>query len=175
MNDHIFVRHLGQTSGPFPHAQLKSLVESPSWSSEHRWSSDGFNWHQGISTLEAQCDLRQVELASASPIPIPTEGGARALDLSQDSTSLETSPGKKSVMNTILVPNQKDLEMTINSYVAQGYLVSNKSTDTAVLTKKKQFSIPIGIVGFLCCVIGLIIYCIVYEMQSDKIVAIRVR
>ena len=50
MSDHIFVRHQGQTSGPFPLTQLKSLIESPSWSREHRWSSDGFNWYHDLPT-----------------------------------------------------------------------------------------------------------------------------
>ena len=77
-------------------------------------------------------------------------------------------------MDTVTVPNQNDLETAINSYVAQGYTVSNKTASTAVLIKKKHFSIGIGIVGFLLCVIGLIVYAVVYSMQKDKVVTIRV-
>ena len=77
-------------------------------------------------------------------------------------------------METVSVSSQKDLETTINSYVAQGYAVSNKTADSAVLTKRKQFSIPIAIVGFLLCILGLIIYAVIYSMQKDKVVTIRV-
>jgi hypothetical protein len=78
-------------------------------------------------------------------------------------------------METVTVPSQNDLETAINSYVAQGYVVSNKTATSAVLMKKKQFSIGIGIVGFLLCFIGLIIYAVVYSMQKDKVVTIKVK
>lgn len=72
------------------------------------------------------------------------------------------------------MPTQKDMETAIGSYVAQGYVVGNKTETSAMLVKKKQFSIPIAIVGFLVCVIGLVIYLIVYAFQFDQVIEISV-
>ncbi|MBL0314040.1 MAG: hypothetical protein IPP78_15370 [Holophagaceae bacterium] len=50
----------------------------------------------------------------------------------------------------------------------------NKTETSTLLIKKKEFSIPIGIIGFLFCFIGLGIYAIVYACQSDEVVEIVV-
>ncbi len=50
----------------------------------------------------------------------------------------------------------------------------NKTDISAMLTKKKEFSIPIGIIGFLLCFVGLIVYVIVYAWQKDQVVEIAI-
>lgn len=78
------------------------------------------------------------------------------------------------MMQTITVPTSRDMEKVINSYVTKGFTVSNKTPDSAVLIKRKQFSIALGIIGFLFCIIGLIIYAVIYACQSDQVVEIQV-
>jgi hypothetical protein len=75
-------------------------------------------------------------------------------------------------MTQVKVANKPDLETTITSYVAKGFVVSNKTETSAIMTKKKEFSIPIGIIGFLICFVGLIIYAVIYACQKDQVVEI---
>ena len=57
--------------------------------------------------------------------------------------------------------------------VSAGFTVANQSNRSVTLVKRKQFSIPILIIGFLLCVIPLLVYLVVYAFQSDQIVEIR--
>ena len=72
----------------------------------------------------------------------------------------------------VKVANRQDLETSISSYVAKGFVIMNKTEMSAMLTKKKEFNIPIAIVGFLLCIVGLIVYAIVYASQKDQVVEI---
>jgi hypothetical protein len=72
------------------------------------------------------------------------------------------------------VSNTAELESTISSYIAQGFVVSNRTVDAVTLFKKKEFNIIWAIIGFFACVIPLIIYTIIYSTQSDQMVVIRV-
>jgi hypothetical protein len=67
----------------------------------------------------------------------------------------------------VTVDSKESMESSIAQYVAQGYTVVNKSEKRTTLQKPKKFNIAIGIVGFLVCVIGLIIYAIIYANQPD--------
>ena len=78
-------------------------------------------------------------------------------------------------MQNVIVSNVNELENAVNSWVAKGYSITNKTASAAMLVKKKEFSIPFAIIGFLLCIIGLIIYCVVYSMQTDKVVSIKVQ
>lgn len=75
----------------------------------------------------------------------------------------------------LVVPNSKDLEQTTTSYTTQGFMVVNKTDEVAVLRKQKQFNMLLGVIGFLFCGVGLLVYAIVYSMQSDSVIEIRVR
>jgi hypothetical protein len=68
-------------------------------------------------------------------------------------------------------PEQMQLEIT--RLVSAGYTVANQSDRSVTLVKRKQFSIPILIVGFFLCVIPLIVYLIIYSVQKDQIVEIK--
>lgn len=72
------------------------------------------------------------------------------------------------------VSSKHDMETAVTSYVAKGYVVMNKTDSSVMLTKKKEFSIPIAIVGFLLCFVGLIVYAIVYACQKDQVVEISI-
>ena len=72
----------------------------------------------------------------------------------------------------IQVPNLAAMEQTITSYIAQGFVVSNRTTNSAVLFKKKEFSMVWAIVGLLLCVLPLLIYLIVYSTRNDEMVEV---
>lgn len=77
--------------------------------------------------------------------------------------------------SSIVVANTRDLEQTIANYTVQGFMVVNKTDESAVLRKSKQFNVLIGVIGFLFCGVGLLVYAIIYSVQSDKVVEIQVR
>jgi ABC-type Fe3+ transport system permease subunit len=73
----------------------------------------------------------------------------------------------------VQVSDQAQLESTINSYIAEGFSVQNRTPAMAVLYKKKEFSVLWAVVGFIFCVLPLLVYVIVYASQSDQYVEIR--
>jgi hypothetical protein len=68
-------------------------------------------------------------------------------------------------------PEQMQLEIT--RLVSEGFTVANQNDRSVTLVKRKQFSIPILIIGFFLCIIPLVIYLIMYAMQKDQIVEIK--
>lgn len=77
-------------------------------------------------------------------------------------------------MQQVPVPNAGALETTITGYIARGFVVQQRGDDFAVLFKAKEFQIVWAIVGFLLCLIPLLVYLIVYALQTDQAVEIRV-
>jgi hypothetical protein len=74
----------------------------------------------------------------------------------------------------VYVPDRAALDQTITGYIAQGFTVENRGDDFAVLFKKKEFSVLWAVVGFLVCIIPLLIYLIVYATQKDRLIEIRI-
>jgi hypothetical protein len=74
----------------------------------------------------------------------------------------------------INVPDRSALDQTITGYIAQGFTVQNRGEDFATMFKKKEFSVLWAVVGFLVCIIPLLIYLIVYATQKDQLVEIRI-
>ena len=60
-----------------------------------------------------------------------------------------------------------EMEQSITSYIAQGFIVVNKTTMSATLQKKKEFKALWAIIGFLLCIVPLLVYLIVYATQPD--------
>ena len=75
---------------------------------------------------------------------------------------------------TEMVADERALELTVAGYVAQGFMVVNRTGSAATLRKPKQFNVPLAILGLLFCGIGLLVYAIVYNGQTDQVVEIRV-
>ncbi len=71
------------------------------------------------------------------------------------------------------VASHQELESTIASYIAQGFVVSNRSAGSVTLFKKKEFNIIWAVIGFFLCLLPLIVYCIVYATQNDQMVIIK--
>jgi hypothetical protein len=66
------------------------------------------------------------------------------------------------------------MEASITSYISDGYVVVNKTATSATLIKRKQFSTLWAVIGFLVCVVPLLVYLIVYASQKDKVIEITV-
>ena len=75
----------------------------------------------------------------------------------------------------VYVANVGELEDKIPKYISDGYIVANRNADSVIMTKKKQFSILMAVIGFFLAVLPLVIYIIIYMCQSDKMIEIRVR
>lgn len=55
----------------------------------------------------------------------------------------------------------------MTSYFAQGFVVVNKTPTSVTLQKKKEFKIIWAVVGFLLCLIPLLIYVVIFLTQPD--------
>jgi len=78
-------------------------------------------------------------------------------------------------INRVQVPRNEDMESAIISYLAKGYVVANKTPTSVTLQKKKEFSVLWGVIGFVLCLLPLLVYLIVYAMKADvEIVEITV-
>jgi hypothetical protein len=76
---------------------------------------------------------------------------------------------------TVKVTTKEQLESTISQYIGRGYTVANRSETFATMHKPKKFNVALGIVGFLCCCIGLIIYAIYYSTLPEvSVIEIKV-
>ena len=71
------------------------------------------------------------------------------------------------------VYSPEQIDQAIRGYIAQGFVVMNRTRVSATMFKKKEFSILWLVVGLILCVIPLLIYLIVYAIQSDQMVEIR--
>ena len=73
---------------------------------------------------------------------------------------------------SLQAPTQQDIETMISSYIAQGFVVANRTPTSVTLTKRKEFSILWAVIGFFFCLLPLLIYLIVYAAESDQMVVI---
>jgi len=81
----------------------------------------------------------------------------------------------KSKISRVEVSSVDEMDEAITGYMAQGFVVSNKTGKSATLQKKKEFSALWAVVGLLLCVLPLLIYLIIYATQPDyEIVEIKV-
>jgi len=79
-------------------------------------------------------------------------------------------------MQRVIVGNGAELEMAVSSYAGQGFLVAHKSDTIATLRNPKQFNAVLAtVVGILTCGAGLLVYLVIYAVQNDQIVEIRVQ
>jgi len=81
----------------------------------------------------------------------------------------------KSKIQRVNVPSAEAMEQAITGYAAQGFVVASKTTTSATLQKAKEFKILWAVIGFLLCILPLLIYLIVYATQPDyEIIEIKV-
>jgi hypothetical protein len=73
----------------------------------------------------------------------------------------------------VTVTEPEQMQAQIMQLVAEGYTVANQSNRSVTLVKRKQFSIPLMLLGLLLCVLPLLIYLVVYALQRDQIIEIH--
>ncbi len=80
-----------------------------------------------------------------------------------------------SKVHSVPVSNADAMERVITVYIAQGFVVVNKTSNSATLQKKKEFKIVWAVIGFVLCVLPLLVYLIVYATQpSVEVVQIQI-
>jgi hypothetical protein len=77
-------------------------------------------------------------------------------------------------VSQINVATQPQLDQAINSYIAQGFMVMNRTASSATMFKKKEFNLIWAVIGFFLCLIPLLIYLIKYALEKDLMVEIRI-
>ena len=78
-------------------------------------------------------------------------------------------------VSKVQVPSTEEMEAAVLTYLAKGFVVANKTKTSATLQKKKEFSVLWGVIGFLLCLLPLLIYLVVYASKPDvEIVEISV-
>jgi len=74
----------------------------------------------------------------------------------------------------VRVGSQEELEGTTMSYIAQGFAISNRTSESVTLFKKKEFNVLWAVIGFFLCLLPLLVYCIVYATEDDEMVVIKI-
>lgn len=74
---------------------------------------------------------------------------------------------------SVTVATRDELQQKIVFYSAQGYSLVTQTDTTVVMVKKKELSWVWLIVGFVICIIPMIVYLIQYSREKDKVVEIR--
>ena len=67
----------------------------------------------------------------------------------------------------VYVDDEETAETAVLSYLAKGYVVANKRPGRITLQKAKAFNVLWALLGFLFCVLPLLIYMIWFSMQPD--------
>jgi hypothetical protein len=73
----------------------------------------------------------------------------------------------------VQVHSAQELESAVTNYVALGFAVSNRTPDSVVMYKRKEFNVVWAIVGLVLCLLPLLIYLVVYAVERDQMVEIR--
>ncbi len=74
----------------------------------------------------------------------------------------------------VQVGSRQELDNTVMSYIAQGFVIQQQSEGSATLFKKKEFNVIWAVVGFFLCLLPLLVYCVVYATQSDEMVTVTI-
>jgi hypothetical protein len=75
----------------------------------------------------------------------------------------------------VTVSSVGEIDSVITGYLAQGFIVANRTPTSATLQKKKEFKVMWAVIGFILCLLPLLIYLLIYAMQPDvEIVEISV-
>jgi hypothetical protein len=74
----------------------------------------------------------------------------------------------------VSVGSQEQMDQAVSGYIAQGFVVMNRAPAAVTMFKKKEFSILWLVIGLLLCVVPLLVYLVVYALQQDQMVEIRV-
>jgi hypothetical protein len=65
----------------------------------------------------------------------------------------------------VQVTTQEEMESTITSYLARGFLIANRTPTSVTMQKTKEFNVLWAVIGFLLCILPLLIYLIYYATR----------
>lgn len=68
-------------------------------------------------------------------------------------------------ISKVRVASKEQLESAITPYLAQGFVVANRTERSVTLQKRKEFSALWAVIGFVLCMLPLLIYLIYYASQ----------
>ncbi len=74
---------------------------------------------------------------------------------------------------TLQAATQADAESIVSGYIAQGFHIANRTAAAITLMKRKEFSYFWAVIGFIFCLLPLVIYLIVYALENDQMVIIN--
>ena len=74
----------------------------------------------------------------------------------------------------ITVAGTAELDALVAAHAARGYEVVARTPGSATLVKRKRFSLFWVVVGLLLCLVPLVLYLVVYAMESDRVVRVVV-
>jgi hypothetical protein len=75
--------------------------------------------------------------------------------------------------NQVVVHNEAHLSSVIDGYVMQGFAVASRDAASVTMVKRKTFNVVWAVIGFFLCLLPLLIYLIVYSLEQDQVVFIR--
>jgi hypothetical protein len=67
----------------------------------------------------------------------------------------------------VAVSSAAEMDQAVTGYLAQGFTVANRTTTSVTLQKRKEFSVLWAVLGFLICLLPLLIYLVVYATRPD--------
>jgi hypothetical protein len=76
-------------------------------------------------------------------------------------------------VSQVAVATPEQMDQTISSYIAQGFTVMNRGATTTTMFKQKEFKVIWAVIGFLLCLLPLLVYLIVYALEKDQMVEIK--
>lgn len=76
--------------------------------------------------------------------------------------------------NTVEVADRSQLESTVSSYLAQGFVVSREGDTSVSLFKKKAFDLGKFARGHLMCIVPGVLYILRYAREKDQMVVVTI-
>ena len=76
-------------------------------------------------------------------------------------------------VRTVAVGDPRAFEAAIADHSARGFFLVSRTDTSALMRKPKQFNALLAVLGALLCLVGLIVYVILYAAQQDEVVEIR--
>jgi len=74
--------------------------------------------------------------------------------------------------STVQVPDATAMRAAIDSYIVLGFQVATQDATSATMRKPKQFNALWAVIGFVLCLLPLLIYLIVYASEKDQVVRV---
>lgn len=78
----------------------------------------------------------------------------------------------RTAVKRFTVPDARGLDAAVAGHLARGFVVVGRTDRFAVLRKGKRFNPGYALLGSLFCGVGLLLYLLLYGVQSDEVVEV---